>query len=877
MHDKKIKLDNLRLTNAAKNIVNSINDVRDHNFLAKHIARVHVPAQERIAQTYQSKLNNYGSRTANEWLRKLNSKLHKKIDLNSLKLTSAAKGIISKINSVNDHNILAKGLALTPPLLQLNLAKEYAKKYNKNETKADLHANEWFKKTIAKLKPRFGLLFMLTQQPPLPLYIIKDLKKTKDYGFTAAKECLQIILDLDEENDNEKNHEWYLAAYQGVAEYAKTLNVNLQYSNKEQTDLTIEEMNTALMKAKCERWWARKLKRVRVQYLEHIEIASGKVGRDQYKLPNTNVIKRKGISPYSSYQAQAEYISAQRSGRKYLSNLELENDKGQVIDLITAVDAGMANPENRRNELMLRIRETEELANEMGYVGVFYTMTCPAKYHPNSDNWNGASPKDAQAYLVKTWGRARAKLNRLGINYYGIRVAEPHADGCPHWHMMLFMHKKQVQTVNAITRKYFIEEDKEELYNRYGPITTKLKNKLTATPTSTGVKYTYTEYTKQSRTSDNRKILFKTYKQKRQIWGYKKSQGIKAKAPEKFYRTFAPRFTAINIDPKKGSAAGYIAKYISKNIDGFKVTDHIDDETGELIKVNPVLAWASTWGIRQFQFQGSPSVTVYRELRRVREPVKEDTIERIRIAADHAKWKEFVILMGGMCIGRNANFKTAYQTTPFGNDYGEAVKRVKGIATNTNYIAQAIRQLKAEFSVETNASLITRDTQWVKQQKGTAAANAQGINTHEAGQNVNAVDQSWTSGNNCTPLQTPTKAEFTLGQLGLNENELNALKQGCKIFAKNNLYQIVNGQLVVYEPNQQLENRKKQEARHLAQCYARKAGRSVPNNFDFAQAKELVGLAFNQAINNQRKAPNENDWITAQQMADGELERGWWD
>ena len=35
--------------------------------------------------------------------------------------------------------------------------------------------------------------------------------------------------------------------------------------------------------------------------------------------------------------------------------------------------------------------------------------------------------------------------------------------------------------------------------------------------------------------------------------GHKKSQGIKAKAPTKFHRTFAPRFTAILIDKKKGS------------------------------------------------------------------------------------------------------------------------------------------------------------------------------------------------------------------------------------------------------------------------------------------------------------------------------------
>nr|WP_291623419.1 replication endonuclease [Colwellia sp.] len=31
-------------------------------------------------------------------------------------------------------------------------------------------------------------------------------------------------------------------------------------------------------------------------------------------------------------------------------------------------------------ETMLRLRESEEIATELGFVGVFYTLTCPARY-----------------------------------------------------------------------------------------------------------------------------------------------------------------------------------------------------------------------------------------------------------------------------------------------------------------------------------------------------------------------------------------------------------------------------------------------------------------------------------------------------------------
>lgn len=797
-----------------------------------------------------------------------------KINLATLNLSSVAVGVIGSIDDIRDHNFIAQGLARVPFTLQARLAKQYIDRYNKKQTKAGFKANEWFRRTIAKLKPRFGVLFRITEAMPFPWHILHNKDKTTQHGHVTAKYCLEIILGISDDFENEDEIETTRLAYEKVGEYCLTLGVTLQWWECRHNDLSIEFMQIALLKAKCDKWWARKLKTVRKRYLELLEIATGQVGKDLYRTNTGKAIKRKGISPYSSKAAQAEFLESQKSGRKYLERLEIESDKGAVIDLITAVDAGMANPANRRNELMLRIRETEELAKEMGYVGVFYTLTCPSKYHPNSEKWNGASPKDAQAYLVKTWSRTRAKLARLGVNYFGIRVAEPHADGCPHWHMMLFMAPKKLQTINAIIRKYFISEDREELLKRYGPITVIMKTKTTLipNPNGLGVKAVYSEYSTDKRAGTNKKILFKTYLQKRRAWGYKKSQGIKAKAPEKFYRTFSPRFTAITMDPTKGTAAGYIAKYISKNIDGYQVTDHEDSETGENIQVNPVLAWASTWGIRQFQFQGSPSVTVYRELRRVRTPVDQDELERVRQAADTSQWKEFVKLMGGMCIGRSANFKTAYQETPYGNEYCEVVKRVKGVFSNDGAAAQAIRQLKGEYSVEVAASLITRDTEWVKQLKGTAELNkAEGLGF------VGAANQSWTSGNNCTPLHATTSAELRLRKLGLSEKEVNSLKNGKRLLIEGVIYQLSGNQLLTFDASDQLDKQKKGEIDHFAYAFARKDGRKVPDKNHFLLARELVTLAFNHALNHKRVMPNGSDWAYAQGIADGEIEQDWWD
>jgi len=381
----------------------------------------------------------------------------------------------------------------------------------------------------------------------------------------------------------------------------------------------------------------------------------------------------------------------------------------------------------------------------MSYVGVFYTMTCPSKYHANSDIWEGKAPKETQAYLTKTWSQARSKLNRLGIPYFGMRVAEPHQGGCPHWHMILFMPKSCMNKANHVLRRYFSKENRVELVNRF-----KERGKYKA-----------------------------AYNNARQSWGYKKSKGFHAKEPHKSYFPSSPRFTAMLMDPDKGGAASYIAKYISKNIDGYNLNNHVDEESGDHLQksVNPVLAWASTWGIRQFQFQGAPSVTIYRELRRQRKAIEHEELEQVRKAADEGRWINFVKLMGGMCIGRSSRFKLFHEVTPFGNDYGEVVKRVKGVIDEV-----------------TDNCLLTRLTSWTKQIKGTAEK------LRNEGQSfVSTAHQSWTYGNNCTVGAIGAAEELKLIKLGFNKDQIKDLKQGKKIIFEDVIVKVVKGELAILE------------------------------------------------------------------------------
>jgi len=797
------------------------------------------------------------------------------LDLETLRLSSIAKGLISSISDIDNHNYLARGLQNVPVLLQSRIARKYIDRYNQKKAGSEYRANKWLRRTINRLKPRFGVLFSITQNMPLPWHILSSVEKTKKHAGDLAIECVQIALDVSEEHQTLGYEQILRFTYEAVAEHAKAIGVNVPFYAMRDDDLPSECFEIALLKMQCDKWWARQLKTLRRQFIELLEIATGQVGKDLYHDKKSNKFKRRGISPYSSKQAQREFSFAQASGRQFLEMMELQSSDGDVIDLIKAVKSGMANPANRRNELMLRIRETEELADEMGYVGVFYTITCPAKYHANSAQWQGTTPKDAQSYLTRTWARVRSKLNRRDLKYFGVRVVEPHADGCPHWHMMLFMPKNKVQEINAILRWYFIQEDKTELYNRYGPDLTRVKvfNKWVNVDKE-GTHLKLVEACVPYRANTEKARLFKIYKQKRQEWGFKKSQGKKAKEPSKFYRTFSPRFDAVIMDKKKGSASSYIAKYISKNIDGYGVTDHEDAETGENLtsQVNPVLAWASTWNIRQFQFQGSPSVTVYRELRRMRTTLDDDEFEPIRQAADEANWKEYVKLQGGMCIGRDANFKTHYEETPQGNDYAELVKRIKGVYRTLN-----------------NNQLITRLVEWTRQLKGTAEKTAAKDNT-----NVGIADLSWTSGNNCTPIATGSRDELLLDMVGHDKKEIEQVKKdliaGKRIRRNDQIYQIRDGQLQVLDEAEQQKHEKRLAIEYRAKTLAQKSSSWHVTDVHRQQAKELIELAYTYAEHDGRDSlintRNENgivvigDWDLAllvnDEQASAVSESDWW-
>ncbi|WP_240800835.1 replication endonuclease [Vibrio sp. F13] len=213
-----------------------------------------------------------------------------------------------------------------------------------------------------------------------------------------------------------------------------------------------KDLEVALRRCLDVTYLLRKFKHLRVQYIEYSQIALGRVG------------KKKGQQPYISSRSLTRWRRKQEEAKQWLASMSAyDSETGLAFDLDEVVKRTTANQENRRIELIVRARGDEERAIDLGYEGIFLTWTLPSKYHRNSTDWNGASVKEGHQNLMEQWKLARAHFQKVDLDWFGLRVAEPHKDATAHMHVFLYVHPSQKGTLVSICNTIACSEDRDEL------------------------------------------------------------------------------------------------------------------------------------------------------------------------------------------------------------------------------------------------------------------------------------------------------------------------------------------------------------------------------------------------------------------------------
>lgn len=392
-------------------------------------------------------------------------------------------------------------------------------------------------------------------------------------------------------------------------------------------------------------WWRRALRK-RFRFVEHVAIQSGAVHAKAGRYVSARAMNR-------------AMRDRQRIAELLASLIAVNQMTGETLPLDELAEQSLSNPANRRRAMMARIKGIEQHAKGKSHEAMFLTITCPSRYHARhvsgqtNDRYDGSNPRQAQAALNNVWRRATRKLTHQGVEFFGLRVVEPHHDACPHWHVLAFVAPLQADTLIETVRAYALADAPDE-----------------------------------------------------------------PGAAEH-------RFKVERIDPAKGSAVGYVAKYVSKSIDGEGVDT--DTETGDAGEdaAKRIVAWARLWGIRQFQFFGVPPITPTRELYRLdRLDVDSEGLNaahRATKANDYCDWLR-------ACEAYGLRFKATYTARCSTRYEGETVSRMHGLIASAS-------------DLEGQAQLITRFDEWrIESRK--AEAEAAGA----------PLSPPWTRFNNCAPI-----------------------------------------------------------------------------------------------------------------------------
>lgn len=185
-----------------------------------------------------------------------------------------------------------------------------------------------------------------------------------------------------------------------------------------------------------------------------------------YKIVVDKLPKYYGLNIYDFNEVSTKL----RKQKEFLTkNCIYDKISDNYIPLKDIIISANHNPHRYHAEIQNKIDCLEKKAKEFNLVPIFMTLTLPSEYHKMktdrvtkelvyNSKYNGMTPKESVKVLTSMLAKLRhdRSLKELSKNqrvFY--RVNEPHKDGTPHTHILLFIPKDRIQRVKTAFNRLF--------------------------------------------------------------------------------------------------------------------------------------------------------------------------------------------------------------------------------------------------------------------------------------------------------------------------------------------------------------------------------------------------------------------------------------
>lgn len=249
------------------------------------------------------------------------------------------------------------------------------------------------------------------------------------HGFRYTPPPLSLLIYLGNEElclvaKNIAKRHYLKQQSLGPEEYERYCRIPHEYEIAIKLSSTVT-IDGILMRLRSEFFWRERINHVADMHREHEAMRRKLLGNSD-----------RGLMPYCSDQTYKLF-----EDRRLSILTKMQGSLACHSSGLTKADLYRNSEKAKANQLYLTLKAMDALAISRNYEWAMITLTCPPRFHPSSNTYDGSSLRDGNNYLHALYRKLfkyLGKTYKANDDYLGVRIVEAHLDGCPHWHILLY-------------------------------------------------------------------------------------------------------------------------------------------------------------------------------------------------------------------------------------------------------------------------------------------------------------------------------------------------------------------------------------------------------------------------------------------------------